>query len=102
MTDSRRSFALRKGGRKFYHGNGLRTSYHSRITEAPEYQSPAGPATAMKVKCGNSAKWIDKHVDVADAIFTRSLPGGADLALRYISGDDTIFHMIELTRPAAK
>ncbi|MDP6047126.1 MAG: hypothetical protein QGH94_06785 [Phycisphaerae bacterium] len=56
----------------------------------------------MKVKCGNSAKWIDKHVDVADAIFTRSLPGGADLALRYISGDDTIFHMIELTRPAAK
>jgi hypothetical protein len=63
------------------------------------YQSPSGPAAAMEVKCRNSGKWIDKQVDASDAMFTRSLPGAADLKLQHTSGSDTIFHMIELTRP---
>jgi hypothetical protein len=66
------------------------------------YNSPTGPTAAITVKCGNTGKWIDKHIDIPNAIFTRSLPGGADLTLKYKSGDDTIFHLIELTRPPAK
>jgi len=62
------------------------------------YQTPSGPATAIKVKCRNTGKWIDEQVEVTDAVFTRSAPGGADLTLKYAGGDDTIFHMIELTR----
>ena len=62
------------------------------------YQNPSAPTLAMKVKCRNTGKWIDRQIVVTDAIFTRSLPRGADLICRYLSGDDTIFHMIELTR----
>lgn len=40
---------------------------------------------------------LDKQVDVTNAIFTRSLPGGADLTCQYLSGDDTIFHLIEMS-----
>ena len=61
------------------------------------YQSPSGPVAAMTVKCRNTGKWIDKQVDVTNGIFTRSLPGGADLTCQYLSGDDTIFHLIEVT-----
>ena len=56
----------------------------------------------MEVECQNTGKWIDKQVNVTNAIFTRSLPGGADLTCKYRSGDDSVFHLIELTRPAAK
>ena len=61
------------------------------------YKSPTGPKLVMEVKCQNTGKWIDKQVDVTDAVFTRALPGGADLTCKYVSGDDTIFHLIELT-----
>ena len=66
------------------------------------YQTPTGPSAAMTVKCLNTGKWIDKQVDVTNAIFTHSLPGGADLTCKYASGDDSVFHLIELTRRRAK
>ncbi|MBT3202293.1 MAG: hypothetical protein HN350_20530, partial [Phycisphaerales bacterium] len=61
------------------------------------YKSPTGASAALTVKGANTGKWIDKQVDIPNAIFARSLPGGADLTLRHLSGDDTIFHLIELT-----
>ncbi|MDP6633271.1 MAG: hypothetical protein QGG42_00050 [Phycisphaerae bacterium] len=92
--------------KRFFGGSGrpqavrLRVVYLDRGSGAWSLirRTPTGPAAAMTVKCQNTGKWIDKHIDITNAVFTQSLPGGADLSLQYVSGDDTIFHLIEVTR----
>ncbi|MBC8374169.1 MAG: hypothetical protein H8E53_11280 [Planctomycetes bacterium] len=90
------------GGSKRRQSARLRVVYLDQGTGAWSlvYQTPTGPVAAMKVTCRNTGKWADKQITVTNAIFTGSLPGGADLTCQWLGGDDTIFHLIELTRPA--
>ena len=47
---------------------------------------------------GDGEQWREKTMSVDDAHFPGGLPQRSDLMLRHISGDDTVFHMIELDR----
>jgi len=53
--------------------------------------------SAVSVTCGNTGKWLEKQI-TADALFNQGLAEGADITLNYEGGDDTIFHLIEITR----
>lgn len=63
-----------------------------------KYATKKGKKTACKVKCKDTGTWQTKQVVLKDAIFNKALPKAADLILEYAGGDDTAFHIIELTR----
>jgi hypothetical protein len=65
---------------------------------ALDYNASAGREVAVEVACADSGEWKEVTVSLRDAFFDMSLPGGADLVLRRVSGGDTVFHMIELER----
>src|SRR3954447_4376007 len=51
---------------------------------------------ACQVKCENTERWITKTIDLPDAYFTQKLEHNCDLAIKYLSGDNTIFNSIEV------
>ena len=53
---------------------------------------------AYEVRCQNSESWKEKTVIINQALFNGSLERGADLILKHLGGDDTIFHLIEIER----
>jgi hypothetical protein len=53
---------------------------------------------AMTVRNTDSGRWKEQTVVVKDAKLSNGGQRGADLTLEYISGDNTLFHMVELTR----
>jgi hypothetical protein len=62
------------------------------------YRGRRGEEKAFTVECGNSGKWLEKRAVIEGAYFSGGLARGADLVLKHIGGDDTLFHMIELER----
>lgn len=62
------------------------------------YATAAGEKSAQTVRLTDSGAWRDLVVDLPDAVWGGGLAGGGDLALKYGDGDDTVFHLIELTR----
>lgn len=63
------------------------------------YAGPSGTNTeACRVQCRNSGKWVVKEIELANFSAAHTLEHGADLSLRYESGDDTLFSLLELTR----
>lgn len=53
---------------------------------------------AISVENCNSGKWKEVTVEIDDAAFAANGPKGADLILSNESKENTIFHMVELTR----
>lgn len=53
---------------------------------------------AIAVTNTNSDTWKEVIVELQDYNFKNSGPLGSDLGLEYISGDNTVFHMIEIER----
>ncbi len=46
----------------------------------------------------NTNRWITKTIDLDDASTNKKLEHNADFSLKYLSGDNTIFSMIEVVR----
>lgn len=79
----------------------LRVIYLDRGTGsfALKYDAISDPAkTALIVKKTNSGRWKESTVQVADGNFANRCPHSTDLMLVNTSGEDTLFHLIELTR----
>ncbi|MCK9478191.1 MAG: copper amine oxidase N-terminal domain-containing protein [Firmicutes bacterium] len=64
---------------------------------ALEYAGQNGVSEAFTMANTDSGEWKTEEVSLTDAMFNGQLDGG-DLLLKYISGDDTIFHMVEVIR----
>jgi len=62
------------------------------------YATAAGEKVARRVTNTDTGEWRDLTLTLDDAVWNHRLPGGGDLALRHVSGEDTIFHMLELGR----
>ena len=60
--------------------------------------SGTGRTVAAVVKCRDSGEWKETTASLENAVFARRLEDESDLALEYVDGDDTVFHMIELDR----
>ena len=56
---------------------------------------------AVHIRLAGSGKWVEKRAVLEGAYFTGGLARGADLVLKHLGGDDTVFHMVELDRAAA-
>ncbi len=66
---------------------------------ALKYDAAGGQQkTAFEVTNTDSGRWVEKKVTVSDAQFKNGGPNNSDLTLEKTGGDDTIFHMVELTR----
>jgi hypothetical protein len=63
-----------------------------------EYHNGKSPATAFTIQNMGSSEWKEKEVVLKGAVFSHRLPEKSDLILKYISGDDTAFHILELDR----
>lgn len=57
--------------------------------------------TAIKVQKTGSGQWKDATVELKDASFGNRCPHKTDLELSAVGGENTIFHMIEVTREQA-
>jgi hypothetical protein len=53
--------------------------------------------TAMTITNADSGSWKEQSITLADAHFGNRGKRGADLSLVRVAGDDTIFHLVELT-----
>jgi len=90
----------------FFGGAGQQQSARARIVYLDRgeglwefvYNRNGTETSGCKVKCRNSGMWREKTVMLNQALFTGSLERGADLVLRHLGGDDTIFHLVELER----
>ena len=58
--------------------------------------SIGGLQTAVEVTCTGTDGWQKVQVQLSSAKLNGGLEKGADIILRYVSGDDTKFHMVEL------
>lgn len=66
-----------------------------------QYDSVGDPArTALKIKKTDSGRWKESTVRIADGNFANRCPHSTDLMLVNGSGEDTLFHLIEITRGA--
>ncbi len=63
-----------------------------------DYNQNGTETSACQIKCQNRGIWQEKTVVIKQALFISSLERGADLILRYLGGDDTVFHLVELER----
>ena len=63
-----------------------------------EYWGDSSAKNAIEVRCADSGKWLEKTAVLDGAYFNGRLENEADLVLRYVDGDDTVFHMVELSR----
>ncbi len=50
----------------------------------------------LKVRCTNTNRWIVKTIELTDAYTNKKLAHDTDFSLKYVSGDDTIFSMVEV------
>jgi len=63
------------------------------------YNAPsAGMQNALTITCGDTQSWKKVELGLSAMMLDGSLEKGADLILRYISGSDTKFHMVEFDR----
>jgi len=62
------------------------------------YAAAQGKTRGMAVTCSDTGRWIDRRINLTDARLAGALPGGADLMLEHLTGDDTVFHIIEVER----
>lgn len=69
---------------------------------ALRYRNASGEQTALAIECADTGQWLDKRVELNDALFNGKLRGDADLVIEHIKGDDVVFHMIEIDRVNAK
>ena len=88
----------------------FRCSSHSRVrirlvyldrgngTWALDYLGRQGEKRAVSVTCKNSNTWKELNLTLDDARFGVRQSWQHDLILRYLSGSNTVFHMIELAR----
>ncbi len=67
-------------------------------TWALDYHGPQGRTRALQVSCQNTNTWQERILSLKIAQFNHRSPNQGDLMLRYLEGDDTIFHMIEVQR----
>jgi len=51
-----------------------------------------------RVHCTNTNRWIIKTIELSDAYSNKKLEHNADFSLKYLSGDNTIFSMMEVVR----
>ena len=58
----------------------------------------AAAAAVVSTSAAHGAVPDNKKITLTDARFDRQLPRGSDLILEHLSGDDTLFHLIELDR----
>ena len=63
-----------------------------------EYHDGKIHKSALSIQCADTGRWMDVNVAVPGDCFDGRLPGGADLALKHVAGDDVIFHMVEVMR----
>lgn len=54
--------------------------------------------TAMMVTNTNSGRWKEQTITLEDGNFNNRADNASDIILTQVSGDDTTFHMLELTR----
>ncbi|OPZ06822.1 MAG: hypothetical protein BWZ10_02936 [candidate division BRC1 bacterium ADurb.BinA364] len=57
-----------------------------------------GEPAELKMQCEDSGEWKEAIFQIDAARFDSSLPGGADMQLALLEGDDVIFHLLELNR----
>lgn len=62
------------------------------------YANKKGKSEKYQVQCGNTKKWISKEIEVDDFYSNKKLEHQTDLSIKYLSGDDTLFSMVELIR----
>ncbi|TZF86480.1 hypothetical protein FW774_05410 (plasmid) [Pedobacter sp. BS3] len=62
------------------------------------YATAKGKTEKYKITCKNSGRWVVKDIVLDDAVTSKKLEHGTDFSLKYLSGDDTIFSLVELTR----
>jgi hypothetical protein len=63
------------------------------------YDAVADPdKTAFEVTNTDTGRWKEQVVTLDDGNFGNRADNDSDLVLAHVSGDDTTFHMIELTR----
>jgi hypothetical protein len=54
--------------------------------------------TAFQVSNTGTNNWKEKIVTINDYVFSRRGPNNSDIGLEYVSGANTIFHMVEVMR----
>jgi hypothetical protein len=62
------------------------------------YANADGKNVARQVELTGSGKWLELTETLQDAVWNHRLPGGGDVALRHVSGEDTAFHLVELNK----
>jgi hypothetical protein len=66
---------------------------------AVKYDAVAQPEkTAVEVKKAGSGRWKIAEFRIADGNFANRCPHSTDLVIAKLSGSDTIFHLLEVTR----
>jgi len=60
--------------------------------------SDSGMRSAAVATCGGTQSWKKLEASVSSAVLDGGLEKGADFILSHISGSDTKFHLIEITR----
>ncbi len=62
------------------------------------YYNGKSKVEKYKVRCTNTNRWIVKTIDLDDVYSNKKLEHDTDFSLKYLSGDDTIFTMIEVVK----
>ena len=62
------------------------------------YDDGSSKTEARRVLCQNSGDWKTTIVHLDGAYFNRGLERRSDMMIKHISGDGTLFHMIEMER----
>lgn len=62
------------------------------------YYNGKSKVEKYKVKCTNTNRWIVKTIELNDVYTNKKLDHDTDFSLKYVSGDNTIFSMIEAVR----
>jgi hypothetical protein len=62
------------------------------------YVSNNGKVEKYQIQCSNKNKWITKEIEIDDLYTNKKMEHQTDFSLKYLSGDNTLFSLIELTR----
>ncbi len=62
------------------------------------YYNGKSKVQKYKVRCTNTNRWIVKTIELTDAYTNKKLAHNTDFSLKYLSGNDTIFSMVEVIR----
>lgn len=62
------------------------------------YYNGKSKVEKYKVRCTNTNRWIVKTIELTDVYTNKKLEHDTDFSLKYVSGDDTVFSMVEIRK----